>query len=449
MIQTRKTRRLRFPSAGVVRRMGYEDSARWNPDGTYPTPWAVNVRGEDPTSLRLRGGSRPGLSKTNTAVPAALDLTDDLLTEGDAPLVMETGTRLGGETLTGLGVTAGTTYRDRLVAWGGSGDQAIYMSRQGNHSDFEFGKSVGDGGRALVFQLSEAGEVGGEPTAFVSHKDQYALAATRSSLWSIHGDPAGDGTLRCVHRQVGIVSQTAWCKAVDDVIFLARNDLYRVQASGAGLDNLTKGNIPEEMLGLSSSDAISLGYAHNEQGVYIFLGGCDHWFYHIPTNSFWPMEFPAGMDPLATAEVEGELLLTCADGVVRTFQVDSDDDGTAIESHLLIGPLLMDTPLTNGRLLNLQGLLGQLSEDVTWHAIVADSAEEAVANAADAIAAWQVGDTTSARAYAAYSGTLVAGRSHICYPRVRGIWLVLWLHASGPWSYESLLIETTSSGSWR
>lgn len=57
----KKTMDLRWPLRGVVRR----ESLRSTPDSRdpWPTPWAVNVRNDDPLDRRLRGGSRPGLTK--------------------------------------------------------------------------------------------------------------------------------------------------------------------------------------------------------------------------------------------------------------------------------------------------------------------------------------------------------------------------------------------------
>ncbi len=52
-----RTLDLLWPVRGVVRR----GAVRLIPEGT--TPWGVNVRVEDPLDRRLRGGSRPGLTK--------------------------------------------------------------------------------------------------------------------------------------------------------------------------------------------------------------------------------------------------------------------------------------------------------------------------------------------------------------------------------------------------
>ncbi|MCE5269641.1 MAG: hypothetical protein LLG00_17320 [Planctomycetaceae bacterium] len=66
----RKIRELRFPSAGVNRRLGYRDSADIQTvrdaagvKSQHATPWSVNCRPEDTLGMRIRGGSRPGLAK--------------------------------------------------------------------------------------------------------------------------------------------------------------------------------------------------------------------------------------------------------------------------------------------------------------------------------------------------------------------------------------------------
>jgi hypothetical protein len=55
------TKDILFPMRGVVRR----EALRSAPDarGPWPAAWAVNVRAEDNIARRLRGGSRPGLTK--------------------------------------------------------------------------------------------------------------------------------------------------------------------------------------------------------------------------------------------------------------------------------------------------------------------------------------------------------------------------------------------------
>lgn len=305
-------------------------------------------------------------------------------------------------------------YRDRMVQIDSTDTNAVTMSRQGDYDDYEYGKDVGDAGRAFFFQLSEAGEVGEAVTALVPHRDAFLLAATANTLWIVRGDPAAGGGLSNLSRNVGIVSSAAWAKVDESVVFLANDGIYMVQANGGFPVSLSEDRIPQELLDV---DSAVLGYSHDENGVYIFAATdetTESWFFDLVNKGFWPM-----------------------------------DDATPAESHLLIGPLPMAGPGSFGRVVSLHGALGLGSGEVTWRIVTGDTAEEAVENAKTAIGLYQAGSTAAAAAYAASSGTLTAGRSHMSYPRTRAVWIVIWLQAASQWAYEGIILETAQSGRWR
>jgi hypothetical protein len=288
------------------------------------------------------------------------------------------------------------------------------MSRQGDYDDWDFGKDVEDAGRAVFFQLSEAGEAGEAITALVPHQDAILLAATESTLWIVRGDPAAGGGLKNLSRNVGIVSSAAWCKVDNTVVFLADDGIYMVDASGGLPVNLSESRMPEELL---DADSAVLGYQHDDHGVYIFAttgAATESWFFDLNYKGFWLM-----------------------------------DDTTPSESHLLIGPIPMAGVGSFGRVNRLHGSLGLGSGSVTWRIVPGDTAEEAVENAKTAITLYQAGSTTAAVAYAASSGTLTAGRSHMSFPRTRAVWIVIWLQAAAQWAYEGIILETAQSGRWR
>jgi hypothetical protein len=401
---------LRFPNAGVVRRSGYSD--RHDPRAPYPTPWAVNVRPEDPFDKRLRGGSMPTTRPTvaTYGADALVDqtlLTEDgntLITESALVIILDQKTTLG----TATASVTGCLYRGRLVLIDSTETNAIKMSRQGDYDDWDYGKDVGDIGRALFFQLSEAGEIGGAVTALVPHQDAFLLAATADTLWIVQGDPAANGTLRNVSRNAGIVSAAAWAKADDAVVFLAKDGIYSVQANGSGLQNLSLDRIPQELLDV---DSAVLGYSHADNAVYIFAvtdAVNSNWMFDLGGKGFWPV----------------------------------DNDVAPTESHLLIGPIKMGEVGSFGQLVALHGVLGEDSGSVTWRVVTGDTAEDAVEHAkADIIA----GTTT----YAADSGTWAAGRSHLSYPRIRSQWIVIWLHSTAQWAYEEIILEISQFGRWR
>ncbi len=368
MTSRAKQLEIRFPAAGVVRRPGFRDSAD-QAGSPYPTPWAVNVRPEDILAKRLRGGSMP----------------TDRPSVGDFPAPSQ------------------ILYQDRLVDIDSTNPNVVKLSRQGNYSLWDFGTNAGDKSRAYIFQLSEAGEIGGDATALIPHRDSYLLASTADDLWVVNGNLAADGTMRNVSRNAGIVSANAWCKVDDSVVFLAKDGVYMVGCDGSGLKNLSQEKIPEELLNQSSA---TLGYEHPDQGVYIFTS-TEAWFFDLVHGGFWPM--------------------------------DESDKAT---SHLLLGPFRLNQGDSFGRLTRIHGATSEDSGDVTWSVVAGDTAEDAIENAKYDI---ENGVTTHVVA----EGTWSAGKSHSAYPRTRSPWIVVWLSSESDWAYEGVILEITASGRWR
>jgi len=520
------TKALRWPMLGVVRR----DVLRTAPGtrGPWPAAWAVNCRVQDNIDRRLRGGSRPGLTKyvaddmgTTIADIASIDVssaasgasevlfvlvdsavktveggttttqvaylttsTGDIVTDtsgnqitvgtGSAPSsgFLVTGQQMvfavttsgitkmdpktgqtdtlvtsGGTIPTSC--TFGAVYRDRMCLSGA--DNTVYMSRQGDYTDWDTGVHVENRGRPVPFQLALGADIGPLPTAMIAHKDATMLVASSQSLWLLSGDPAADGSLRRVSENVGIIGDRAWCKVEDTVFFLATDGVYHVGADGSGLTPLSEVTVPEELRDVdTSTTTVSMGLDYDRLAFHVFLrtsGGSDtHWAYELQTESWWPVRLPDDQSPLATCQHAGELLLAGNDGYIRKVSGD-DDDGTAISSHVAIGPVRMGHEQGFGRLLRLYGMTAAGSADVTWRLIVGNTAEEAADNSKLCIEALQAG--TSTESYVHSSGTWEAGINRRAYPRARGQWMSILLSASGQWAFEGCQAETVHSGKWR
>ena len=295
-------------------------------------------------------------------------------------------------------------YRDRKVTTSG---RAILASRVGAHADLDFSRDLSDSARAVVFQLAEAGEVGGTVQAVIPHRDAFLLAATSGSLWSLHGDPT-TGVLRNVSRDVGIVGENAWCKAGDAVYFLSSRGLYVVGADGSGLKALSEDVVPEELVGLTGSGP-SLTYQDASKSVYCHLPGQPvSWLYDAARGALWPF---------------------------------SEDEPA---SHVLLGPFPMGPPNDFGLFQSLHGILAAGSAGAVWHIVTGETAEEAGVRGKAAITASLAGGDYSQ--YVSDSGTWAAGRSLASRPRVRAAWAVIWLSCDGAWAYESVIAEVVPAG---
>jgi len=346
-----------------------------------------------------------------------------------------------------VGVTVGAIYRDRLFL--GGADNAIYSSAMGDHTNWDRSVDVSRSTRALPpFQLSPGAEVGPVPTALVPFGDAMMLLATANTLWSMRGDPGAKGSLIQASRHVGILGPRAWCRVEQQAVFLSGDGLYICGGDGGRVTNISGERLPEDLRGIDPAvSEILLGYDHDANGVHVYVSGSTHWFFHLPTETFWPMALQAGHEPSSLCVFDGDLILGCSDGELRSVGGD-DDDGETIESHVLVGPVRIWTSQEFGRLMGLYGTMAASTADVTWRLVVGHTAEEAAENAKAAVILYQAADA-GYEAYVFSSGTWTAGRAHVVYPRCRAVWVVLWLQSEGKWAYENVTLDTAPSARWR
>mgnify|MGYP000063571619 CR=1 FL=1 len=359
----------------------------------YTAPWSLNVRTQESLTGRLRGGSW-----TPTAAASQVGVIHSSGSVVASP----------GVTAPGSSHAADCIYRDRYIR---PVSQAIYASRQGTYTDWSMASDLSDVGRPFVIQLSEAGELGGNITALVPHKDAYMLAATSGSLWVVRGDPTADGQLQNISRDVGMIGARAWCRDhLDRYYFLSSHGLYTVSASGDGLQALSEDVIPQELTGVSDVNTV-LEYDHATLSVRIYIPtAAVNWVFETDRKAFWP------------------------------FKV-----GYA-GSHVAIGPLRLNNGDTYGRLTRLHAITAASSANVTWRILVGDTAEEVSANAKAAIETLVAAGSPS---NIHSSGTLTAGINHREYPRARGMFMILLLSSAGTWAWEGAVCVTEPSGGWR
>ena len=343
------------------------------------------------------------------------------------------------------GCTFGAVYRDRLVISGE--DNAVYSSKMGDYSNWDYGRDVSDGSRAIVWQLALASDVGKKPTAIIAHKDSSLLIASNKSLWVLRGDPA-NGQLQRVSDDVGIISSKAWCKSGDTVFFLSHCGVYKVGADGSGLEMVSENSLPVELKDINTSTTtVMMEFEQERKIIHLFLktsGGNDtHWIYELQTSAWWAVRFQNSHSPVAVCKHKGEVILAGGDGHVRQIG-GNDDDGTAIDSHVVIGAMRLGSVDKAGIANMIHGVLGTGSGTVTWRLVVGESAEQASDNAKLAIEAFQAGGDYSG--YVKHTDTWTAGRSLAQYPRVRSLWCCVWLQSSDRWAFEGATMQLKESG---
>lgn len=346
-------------------------------------------------------------------------------------------------------------YRDRLFLYGE--DHVWYCSRQGDVTDWGLSRDMGDVGRAIAGQIERAGRIGEPITAMIPNNDASLIIATRNGLWLLRGDPT-DGTMSMVSDEIGVISNTAWARSPQGVVaFLSNDGVYMVSSDGAPPIKWSADRVPDELRGVSTStNTITMAYEARSGGFHLFVtpstGDGTHWFLDLDKKAIWPVLFSNEHQPLAAARIPSlvgdlsEIVVGCKDGVLRRFDDDAeDDDGVAISSHVLIGPVRMASDgMGDAVLSEIHGVLADNSGTVTWRVVPGESAEEATDAAVAGITLALAGASPSYR-----KGAWMANRNKVEYPRVRGAWAIIWLESKSRWAYDSIAVKINQLGRLR
>lgn len=387
---------------------------------------------------------------TDTAMEGAvrggrLYLADTVLKLHDpATGTVETVVASAGTVPTGQPIIC--VYRDRVIL--GGSDHLWYASRMGEPTDWDFGSTFEDTGRAVAGQLGVNGRIGEVVTALAPIEDRILLMATENSLWALRGDPA-TGRLESLSDQVGVVGSRAWALSPDDLFcFLSNDGVYLWDGRGAP-KRFSGERVPDELRELDpSSLTINMVYDHEASGFHLFLtpgaGAGTHWFFDLGRRSCWPVSLQTTHQPLSAAYYVpsdlGLVVLGSSDGYVRYFDDSAtDDDGTAIQSHILVGPVrIASEDDKNAMLAEIHGLVDvEASGAVTWRVVMGETAQEAAELAySDLTTVLGGGTAVSVSA----TGTWGDARNNVVRPRTRGPWTVIWLSSSDQWAFEAMPI---------
>ena len=339
-------------------------------------------------------------------------------------------------------------YRGRLFLAGA--DHIWYASRQADYTDWDLSANIGDVGMPVAGQLESSMRVGETIKAMIPRGDSSLTFMTQNSIWVMNGDPT-TGILTKVCDGVGLVSSSAWDVTPDGVmLFVSGGGLY-VYGLGSSTPpkSFSDERIPDELKDIdTSANVVVVGYDGASKGFHVSVtplavGLGYHYWVDLENKAIWPASFQDGHQPVAAAQIRGsglpEAVFGCKDGKLRKFGGGGTE---SVESHVLIGPIrITSEDMSDGLLSEVHGIMGDGSGDVSWGIVAASSAEAAEKAAKAAVD----GDTSGVAA----SGTFGEGRTSVARPRVRGPWIVLWLHSTDAWAYEAVVLKMQHLGRLR
>jgi len=283
-------------------------------------------------------------------------------------------------------------FRDRLCF---AKDQATpyvwYMSRQGDPTDWDYYADPDDTGRACAGQNSEAGVIGFPITAMIPYSDDYLIFGCESSVWVLRGDPAFQGQIDNISRNIGILSQTAYCYGPEgELIFLSADGLYVLPyAAGQAPISLSRERLPQELMDIHlESFEPYLIFDVENRAVHIYVVGDEafkrhHYWFDLQTKSYWPIWFDENLEPTAIflhplpSSGDNTVILGGRDGYLRRFRREAiTDDGTTFDSYVYIGPIQIgDGPHGDGVFRDMVASLDETSGPIVWELYPHDTAE--------------------------------------------------------------------------
>src|SRR3990167_445493 len=293
-------------------------------------------------------------------------------------------------------------WPSRIVLSGIIGDEHNwFMSKVGDATDWNYAASTYTD--AVAGNNAEAGKRHDIVNTVIPCGDDLLLFGCDHSIWQMTGDPAAGGVFDNISQTIGMAFGKPWCKDSSGVIYFL--------GSRGGLFAMTPGALPVRISDKSlekrladevnlTTDVVRLEWDDYSQHVLIFItptsgSTVDHYVFDVRHGALWPESFATqAHNPICTHILDGDapadrvILLGCQDGYIRKIDYAADDDdGVAIESWVLLGPIIQSSG-ERFRLDELRIDLGESSSDITYDVFVGNSADIAESSTAFMSGTW-------------------------------------------------------------
>lgn len=354
-----------------------------------------------------------------------------------------------------------TLWQGRLTISGLASDQSnVFFSAVGLPNDWD--ATGTDAGSAVDLGSNFVlGQVGDIVTALIPDRGQRLIIGGANTISVLLGNPAivdvsspSFPRILVVSNAVGMAGGSrAWAFAPDGTIFFWGPDglytlppLIEQQATSLSAANkVSGGRLDKTFRNIDlSQNQIQMLWDTDSDGLWIFVTPMDtavsgtHYFFDRRTGGFHPQKVPADQGPTAIFNFRSDrpadtaFFLGGADSFLRKWDRNSkDDDATAIDSNVLVGPLISPFPGREMRITKIVTTLAEGSDELAYDVLVGDTVE---------------GAKTST---AAFSGTWTAGLNAPVMNRARGGAAYIKLRnatADRRWAIESIQATLTAAG---
>ena len=286
-------------------------------------------------------------------------------------------------------------WRGRLVlAAPREAPQNWFMSAIGQPGNWDY--SGTDVGRAVASNGSvQFGTIGDGLVAIAPYDNDTMLFFTDRGIYQLTGDPADGGTMTSVSDQVGGLGPNCWTRdAAGTIYFAGTSGFYRMSPGGAP-ECISNATVNEFFRQINrATQWVTVVWDRDRFGAWIFVTNQDagqasnHMWFDARTEGFFTQRFPAEFGPVAALAYDGDaaadrwVFMGGREGFIQRQSVGAfSDDGTPIESEVILGPVRPVDDLTEGKIIAAMVYLaedGGETQELTITFQAADDAQKAV-----------------------------------------------------------------------
>lgn len=353
-----------------------------------------------------------------------------------------------------------TLWNGRIVLSGVASDpQNWFMSAVGDPLDWDIAPTNPTSKSAISGNNAPTGKVGDIVNGLIPYNDDILIFLCDHSIFQMTGDPYYGGRIDRLSDSIGGAWGQAWCKDDNGVVYFfgSRGGVYRM-VPGSPPQSISEHKIEERlsMVNLNST-AVRMAWNDQEKGIHLFLtrlngSNSTHYFWDRRNEAWFRDTFATpGHSPISVDTLDGDrpddrvVILGGQDGYLRKFSSASlNDDGTAIDSGVFFGPILVDRGSAPFLMRELQCILSITSSDVQYDVLAGPSVTQAFFEGNEQVDDLIHPDGTTfvySDFPTDFQGTFAAVRSSSVNPRVRGYAAFIRISNNSLnefWEFESL-----------
>ena len=241
-----------------------------------------------------------------------------------------------------------------------------HMSAMGDPDDWDQEPATYVATMSISGNNSRAGQVADIVNALIPYNDDLLLFGCDSKIYRLTGDPMAGGQIDLVSDTTGVAFGNSWCKDPEGMVYFfgSRGGVYAMSPQGQ-IQSLSNQKIERRLQDIDLAKyRVELIWNDYEQGLHVIRIPYDYkaeqlkfWYWDRRHNAWFEDELSNLSQQFTAAAImdgdsfdDRELVFGCEDGKVRQWSKKADDDdGSTIDSRVLIGPILDESSSNNFR----------------------------------------------------------------------------------------------------